>query len=140
MVTLVGKNNPYVRSLWANSGFSQKFAKSMTLVEVSDKTLTNDLTATGVVWFPIDCVLTVSIKADRDESAFSWFAGYPHVVRLMSRQPCRIAGSVQSVWASETVYIVSVVRKGYAVQISEKDLWSSVTDGDREVFSIAVFR
>jgi hypothetical protein len=41
---------------------------------------------------------------------------------------------VQSVWASESEYLVSVVRRGYAVQISEQDLWGAMAGHARDAF------
>ncbi|NBR17573.1 MAG: helix-turn-helix domain-containing protein [Gammaproteobacteria bacterium] len=72
MIALVGDTNPYVKLLRANLG--QQLGKRAILVEVSETTLTDELSARGVVWFPIDCVLAVSVKADRGGSALSWFA------------------------------------------------------------------
>lgn len=132
MVALVGKTNPYVRSLWTSLG--QRVATQMVLVEASEKTLTADLTARGVVWFPIDCVLAISVRADRSGSALSWFAGHQHIVRLTSKSPSPIKGSAQSVWASESEYLVSVVRNGYALQILEKDLWVAMAENTSENF------
>lgn len=132
MIALVGDTNPYVKLLRANLG--QQLGKRTTLVEVSETTLTDELSARGVVWFPIDCVLAVSVKADRGGSALSWFAGHPHIVRLASQKPSPVKGSVQSVWASESEYLVSVVRRGYAVQISEQDLWGAMAGHARDAF------